>query len=378
MWLVDGLPLHPLLVHLPVVLIPMVVLGLLAYLVVPRWRRPLGPVLAAVAVTCAIVAVAAVWTGEQLGDALRRGEELRSHRTFGERTRAYAIVLAVATGALVVYERRAAAAAAAARVTGAAAAVTVIAVGAAVAVGLTGHTGAKLAWEEEVAVAQRVAGDSVALPEPAPVPDLEPVVAHDAEPVVDVVLGEWALVTSVPEAPPGRVTFRFRNRGTVAHALRIRSAGSGKNRLEWRSNVVRPGEDGTLVVDLPAGSLELDCPIEDGHGEHDALGMETNFAVRETAPPVAAPTTPATPQEGGPATVDISGFEFTPTNQRVARGVPVRWVNADAAPHTATGDGWDTGRLGQGESGTITFDRPGTFSYVCAIHPAMTGNIIVT
>lgn len=403
MRLVDGLPLHPLIVHLPVVVIPLVATGLGVYALVPRWRRPLGFVLAALALAAAGASILAVWSGGQLSEALHHGEEVESHAELGQRTRAYAVVLAGAIAALVVYERRAKVAT---RVAGVAAAATVVAIGSTVAVAMTGHTGAKLAWQEEMAALPRVpasdgapareASQLAATSRPvAPVDPAAPAVppgeSAAAEPGVDVTLGEWALVSSLVEAPPGEVTFRFRNRGTVPHALRIRSAGSGKNRLEWRSPVVGPGEDGTITAALPAGSFELDCPVEDGHGEHDALGMETTFTVRPGAAPVTAPTTAPAPPPGGSvpsrpspapspsgAIVDITGFAFVPAELRVARGATVRWRNADPAPHTATGDGWDTGRLRSGQDGSVTFDQAGTFSYLCVIHPAMTGTVTVS
>ena len=107
--------------------------------------------------------------------------------------------------------------------------------------------------------------------------------------------------------------------------------------------------------------------------------MEAAFSVREGAAPAATPVAPAAPAPGatGATTVDIAGFAFTPADIRVAPGNEVRWTNSDPAPHTATGTGWDTGRLGAGEAGSVTFDTPGTFSYICAIHPAMTGVVTV-
>ncbi|HUP18127.1 MAG TPA: cupredoxin domain-containing protein [Acidimicrobiia bacterium] len=63
-------------------------------------------------------------------------------------------------------------------------------------------------------------------------------------PGVDIAQGEWALVPSTAEAPPGTITFRFRNLGTAPHALRIRTPGSGGDRLEWRAEAVAPGESG--------------------------------------------------------------------------------------------------------------------------------------
>ena len=61
----------------------------------------------------------------------------------------------------------------------------------------------------------------------------------------------------------------------------------------------------------------------------------------------------------------------------VKAGTTVTFMNEDGAPHTATGDGWDTGRLNRGDSKDVTFDTAGTFAYVCAIHPSMKGTITV-
>lgn len=194
---------------------------------------------------------------------------------------------------------------------------------------------------------------------------------------VDIALGEWALVPSVREAPPGTITFRFRNQGTVAHGLRIRTAGSGKNRSEWRAEAIGPGETALLTVDLGAGAYEIDCPVEDAHGEHDQLGMEMAFSVHEGAAAL-APLAGAAP--GGEASgngVTIAGFAFSPTQISVAVGSTVTWHNADPTPHTATGEGFDTGVIEQGAGGAVTFDQPGAYEYFCSIHPEMRGLVTV-
>jgi plastocyanin len=201
-------------------------------------------------------------------------------------------------------------------------------------------------------------------------------------PGVDLTLGEWALVPSVGEAPPGTITFRFRNQGTVDHALRIRTTGSGKNRLEWRAEAVSPGETALLVADLPPGTYEIDCPVEDGHGEHDQLGMEIVFTVREGAPAL-APLSGQTDQENPPTeagvdpTVTIAQFAFGPAELSVPVGATVTWANSDPTQHTATGDGFDTGPIDEGAAATVTFDEAGTYAYFCAIHPTMEGRVVV-
>ena len=71
--------------------------------------------------------------------------------------------------------------------------------------------------------------------------------------------------------------------------------------------------------------------------------------------------------------VEIQGMKFSVPSLEVAVGDTVTFTNLDAAPHTATAqDGAsDTGRLGKGESATITIKEAGTFDYFCAVHPAM-------
>ena len=88
----------------------------------------------------------------------------------------------------------------------------------------------------------------------------------------------------------------------------------------------------------------------------------------------------AAPVAAQEASVEIVDFAFTPGTIEVAAGTTVTWTNSDSAPHTATADdgSFDTGTLQPGESGSVTFDTPGTYTYVCSIHPNMTGTVVVT
>lgn len=75
--------------------------------------------------------------------------------------------------------------------------------------------------------------------------------------------------------------------------------------------------------------------------------------------------------------VTISGFAYSPDPVTINVGDQVTWTNDDAQAHTATGTGWNTGDLGNGESGSVTFQAAGTFEYMCGIHPAMRGTVVV-
>lgn len=76
--------------------------------------------------------------------------------------------------------------------------------------------------------------------------------------------------------------------------------------------------------------------------------------------------------------VAIQDFKFVPAIIEVAVGDTITFTNNDSAPHTGTAnDGsFDTGRLGKGESGTVTIAAAGTFDYICALHPSMKGQVV--
>ncbi len=81
-----------------------------------------------------------------------------------------------------------------------------------------------------------------------------------------------------------------------------------------------------------------------------------------------------------PGSVTIQGFAFQPESVTVNEGDTVTWTNEDGATHTATADGgsFDTGHIsGSGGTASVTFATAGTFTYHCAIHPSMTGTIVV-
>jgi amicyanin len=90
----------------------------------------------------------------------------------------------------------------------------------------------------------------------------------------------------------------------------------------------------------------------------------------------------ASTQEAKPATevkVKIDNFSFTPPTITVAAGTTVRWTNGDDIPHTVVSDEktFKSKVLDTDQEFTFTFDKPGTYSYFCSIHPHMTGKVVV-
>src|SRR5262245_17932846 len=87
---------------------------------------------------------------------------------------------------------------------------------------------------------------------------------------------------------------------------------------------------------------------------------------------------PAKAQET--ASVEIVDFGFVQNSITIAPGTTVTWTNTGQAPHTVTADSgaWTSDTLQNGDTFSWTFDKPGTFTYHCEVHPAkMTGTIVV-
>ena len=79
------------------------------------------------------------------------------------------------------------------------------------------------------------------------------------------------------------------------------------------------------------------------------------------------------------AVVKIDNFSFTPPTITIPAGTTVRWTNGDDIPHTVVSDEktFKSKVLDTDQEFTFTFDKPGTYSYFCSIHPHMTGKIVV-
>jgi uncharacterized membrane protein len=145
---VGGIPLHPLVVHAVVVLIPLAALGVIATAIVPRWRSRFGIlVVGAAAVATAMVPVA-TQTGELLEERVAETELIEKHAELGEGVLYTAVPLLIVAIALWWLGRRIEQGRPAPRWLS----LTVPVVGVAVAIAaivqmvLVGHSGAEAVW----------------------------------------------------------------------------------------------------------------------------------------------------------------------------------------------------------------------------------------
>jgi amicyanin len=79
--------------------------------------------------------------------------------------------------------------------------------------------------------------------------------------------------------------------------------------------------------------------------------------------------------------ISISNFKYIPETLTVPAGTKVTWTNQDDMPHTVTStakpralnsEAFDTDARF-----SFVFTEPGTYDYLCTIHPKMAGRVIV-
>lgn len=115
------------------------------------------------------------------------------------------------------------------------------------------------------------------------------------------------------------------------------------------------------------------------------LGLAASLAAGCGTSSGSAKGPPAGTAAAGGVVVAITNFAFAPRSVTVKVGTTVTWTNHDGVVHDVR---WQSGALpaspplspggGGGSSWSHTFASPGTFSYICGIHPSMTGSVVVT
>jgi len=78
--------------------------------------------------------------------------------------------------------------------------------------------------------------------------------------------------------------------------------------------------------------------------------------------------------------VTMKDIKFNPSTVNIKVGDTVTWTNDDSIAHDVTGDGFKSGSAGNIQGGGTykhTFDKAGTFKYVCTVHPGMEGKVVV-
>jgi len=75
--------------------------------------------------------------------------------------------------------------------------------------------------------------------------------------------------------------------------------------------------------------------------------------------------------------VTIENKSFSPQSLTIKLHDQVEWQNKDNETYQIKGEGWGNVPIRPGKSFTQVFETVGTHSYFCALHPEMTGTIVV-
>ena len=155
--------------------------------------------------------------------------------------------------------------------------------------------------------------------------------------------------------PATRAAVRSIGVGKQPHWLDL----SADGKKLWVSN---EGSNDVSVVDLAGGPVHT---VAVGNAPR-------KVAVQRVAAAEAA-------HAGSSNHVTIRNFAFEPAQITVKAGQRVSWQNDDGAPHGVVFKDGGTGidLLLPGKSFARTFDKPGTYDYVCSVHPYMTARVTV-
>jgi plastocyanin len=117
-----------------------------------------------------------------------------------------------------------------------------------------------------------------------------------------------------------------------------------------------------------------------GGSSGGAIAAPTGGASGAMEMPAGGASAPASNVPAHTDQVQITNFAFAPAVITVVAGTTVTWTNEDTTQHDvyAPPVGLQSPVLNQNDSYTHTFSSPGTYPYICSIHPFMHGTVVVT
>lgn len=186
-------------------------------------------------------------------------------------------------------------------------------------------------------------------------------------------------VDQVAAADPGWIVIHTEADGAPGPIVGYAAVNAGKNsQVEVDIDLEAATEKLFAMLHLDAGtpgSYEFpgdDVPVKAG----DAVVMAPFMITKADA-------SMGSSMEATKVTVKDSKFESKEITVKV--GTTVTWMMNASFPHTVTADdgSFDSGRMGNGETFTFTFEQAGEFPYYCSLHggpggSGMAGTVTVT
>jgi plastocyanin len=148
------------------------------------------------------------------------------------------------------------------------------------------------------------------------------------------------------------------------------------------------GDIGGALVELDGDDRQLAIGLaEQNDSGYSGVAVLTEDGADATTVAIYLTGQPAESADGEDAqaeevTIEIVDFFFDPEDVTVTVGTTVTWVNVGPTDHTTTAyvDGdkfWDSAIMVEGDVFSFTFEEPGSYDYLCALHPSMTAHLEV-
>ncbi|MBI2916528.1 MAG: cupredoxin domain-containing protein [Chloroflexi bacterium] len=207
-------------------------------------------------------------------------------------------------------------------------------------------------------------------PAATPLPTPSPTTAPGPAPTGDVTMGASSFSPGSLTVSAGK-TVVWANTSSLPHTVTAPGA-SG-----FDSGILMVGSTYSYTFTAP-GTYSYVCSLHPGMSGSVTV---TGGSAGPTPTPAPTPTPTPTPVPGPVPTGDVTmgASSFSPGSLTVSAGKTVVWANSSSLPHTVTAGGmFDSGMVMQGSTYSYTFTAPGTYGYVCSLHPGMSGSVTVT
>ena len=188
-----------------------------------------------------------------------------------------------------------------------------------------------------------------------------------------IMLVQWSTHQDAKGVPLKGADGRFIKKEVVAHTVMEKRAGWGKEYpAEWRN-----GEWEYQAFDAkgnpnPKANIKACFECHKPHEKQDfVISLSKLAGTFPTGKAVARPT--------GASAISIAEFLFGPQKLEIKAGGTATWTNVDDSPHWIAVSGTDqkTPVMVRGQSASLKFDKPGTYNYICGLHPSMKGTVEV-
>ena len=94
-----------------------------------------------------------------------------------------------------------------------------------------------------------------------------------------------------------------------------------------------------------------------------------------------SPNLAASTTQPGTTEVKIDNFSCTPATLTVVAGTTVTWTSRDDIPHTVVSaddpKAFKSKVMNTDKKFSLIFNKAGTYTYFCSVHPKMTGTVVL-